>query len=60
MSPLSLLLLYLVQLLVVVASPSSFCSGTGVSGLRFSFYSFLPFLFSFRFFSLFVFMGVPA
>ena len=31
-----------------------------VSRLRFSFYSFLPFLFSFCFFSLFVFMRVPA
>ena len=53
-SPLSPLLHYLLQLLVVVACPSSSCSGLGVSRLVFLF----PFLL--RVSPLFVFMRVPA
>ena len=50
MSPLSPRLRSLLQLLVVVACPSSSCSGLGV----FCFCIFIPFLFSLCFFYLFV------
>ena len=54
MSPLSLRLCGLFQLLVVVACPSSFCSGLGVSRFR-VFITFLLFiLFMFIFFICFM------